>query len=524
MSSKARDVSQSSMADKSQLGNGLKSNQNVTPVEEVAMFNTVMNSQQADNNTENQKDAKDKADEQIDAAGGVQKNQSAKEGREASEDKKTADPSEDVKSQDEANEIREIEAQEIRVTDLAAQLQVMLQAETQVVDPHQVLQNVVTQKSEILSMVQQAGQPQEIDPELLRKVDVKTLKDQLNLAMKEKEPDNIPVPHEIKLPKNLKHDFEVSEEVQHQFVESVDGQNLKLHNFLKGDDFDLTNFAHKIGAEKPEFLSDEIAAPDLAQIAKEELTKVLDVYHEEGSEVQLNIVSVDLNRINRIERRREDALKGLVDFDVFDPSKKISDLATAGLDAHGPDSMHEAGNDMFANGTYSSNMVRHDNFLQPLQSKVEIVMLQMVRADRSGVTRIQVYPPYLGAIDIKLEMNEKNVKAHIITQHQETKELLQKNLQQLKDVFTQENFHVDGFDIEANEARFQQQSSDSHQDKSQSNEQHATQTQTQLDQKTESENRQGNQLQKETHEELMQKLKKLARNRMARSEDFNLNS
>lgn len=463
--SKLREIEKN--ANQQALGNGLQSNQSVSPVADVQMFDTVMSSQQSSTDEDSKK--KNEDDKSV---SGVQK-KNAKETDSASEQKDTGettatDTEKDLNAQNQT-EIDAMEQYKLNLSQLAQQLNVMLDHQQQVQPQQNPGLQVQTALKGALPVDNIQSAAQQIDPQLLRKVDVKTLKQQLDLAVNPDDSIDLPPPQEVaQVDLDPKQSLLTPEKTDLP-ADSLASKksDLKLENFLKADDFDLSQFmntqpvSHVIEDLQP-------VTNEIIQKPVDSLTRILPVVTDEKPAVVMNVVSIDLNRMSRMEAHLDEKSQFISDLLKTPTSSLPSSDSTSSSWSTPPSSAQSTttSSTMLPQGMPASFVPLAANnpaqstftsaFLQPIRTQVEGIVMEMSGDAKTGITRLQIHPPNLGSIDIKFTVKGNNVKAEIITQNETTKELLQGHMQQLKDIMIAQNLTVDDFKLKTDADHFKE--------------------------------------------------------------------
>ncbi|MCP5464771.1 MAG: flagellar hook-length control protein FliK [Deltaproteobacteria bacterium] len=453
MSSKLKDIS--TQVDQRSLGNGLDSNQTVTPVEDAAIFNNVMSSTSMQSSTDKKESgAEEQKTKEVSGA-------KAKKTAKADEAKDTdSQVQEQARTQEENKEIEEVDAYEISVNQLAQQLNVALQAEQQ-----NAKERVLSFKERMMledstEGVQEVGDQNQaqVDPELLRKVDIKTLKKQLDLAVNQNSEVDVEVPREaIDRNKNLQ-DVALNEEVPELTPEEEALIKFKVPDFLKANDIKVAPKEVK-ETEKPQIDLLKADVQELRALPKEENNDPRFYQFEvQEEEVTLNVVSLDLTRQN------EDDQSWALDLLKSDDLLPVDLLGNKNMPTVDPNNMNSMSQLVTNLGSHNSSQPTNGLFsaqaagkaidMAPLRVKVSEVITQMGQSGRTSTTRIQIHPPELGQLDIKIEHKGKFVQAEIITRSQVTKEFLEAHLDQFKELLSGEDLNVESFKIRSDEMHF----------------------------------------------------------------------
>lgn len=458
MSSKLKDLANS--FDSSSVNKITSNGQAVTAAEDVEIFNNVMDvthnaSMDLDKqNEQNQQELKKDDDGQVKSA-------DAASGAEKAKPRKTKKEEEHELSEEEA---KAIEEQRVNVEELARQLQVVLKPEEQV----SIQQQALDQAKEVLNQQAVAAAQteevvKEIDPELLKKVDVQTLRDKLD-GIIQKDGDLLlqtEVPKEI--PKEVLNNQENknAETPLDQLLDNVANQKIqeeavsevleKVVTEAFENNLDVKAMADGSTPDQEEKL--DIFSQRLLDGTLEDLDQVLPLINENGPDVVLNVVSatVDHRTVNEA-LQTSDKLYPLVDLlgeneDLL-AQESIMDFVVDSLQTmESQDLAQPQSESKFSALNLLSSNKFTQSLMKPVYQKVTTVVMHMARQGQSGITRIQIHPPELGSVNIKFVVTEDRVSAEIITENQATKELLKEYLPQIEEMMASENLKVEGLDI-----------------------------------------------------------------------------
>lgn len=431
----------------------------ITPVDALAAFTSIMAAENTpDSTTKNDGDNKSQESSE-DQVGAVRAKESTKESSNSEGDGK----SEKVKStESEEKELQEISDHQVSLQALAKQLNVILDtaAETSIVN--QVARPVMvttTQGAPQLSDLQKAIQ--DIPQDLLRKVDVKSLSQQLQKIIPAKPEMHVSAPDSDLNSQMISTQDEVQAQTLLDAQALIDAQNLiegqvkdialKNPHVSPGQDLWSQTLAQDQVNEVVPAWTDEDIKADLLQASE-----------EEG--ITLNVVSVDLYRDVRLEDR-EIVLKHFGSQDQSLPTfSGDSDKLPLALDTTGLPKTQTAFNPINGLMTMptpppvfnsSAEVKPHVAAIaKPLAIKVEQIMFEMAKNGRDGVTRIQLNPETLGRIDIRFEMKEKSIRAELITDQALTKDLIEKYIPQIKAAFATDHFSFSHFSARHDQSHF----------------------------------------------------------------------
>lgn len=94
--------------------------------------------------------------------------------------------------------------------------------------------------------------------------------------------------------------------------------------------------------------------------------------------------------------------------------------------------------------------------LVKINLKVENVIMGSAKRGESDTTRIQMHPETLGRIEIKIEVKGKAVRAEIVTDNAEARESIVAHMPQIRAVLASENMMLDYFNARHDQGHFQQ--------------------------------------------------------------------
>lgn len=398
----------------------------------------------------------------------------------------------------EKDRIAEMENYRISIEELTKQLNVAMAA-TQAPTRHEVQVKIVVKGPDVSDLKQALSA---IDPKLLRKVDIKALDEQLSKLMAGEDLLSVAVPREESTddaaafseimarmdinsqPETL--DPELIQEVPEQAVfqsETLDAQDLSVadalaalreQNRARSADFSDKNVTAKL-RDQDTFSA---ASERRDDVSRNEANLAL--ASGEGAASQKSAFAGDA-----VAER----LKALSALGRFDLRETISDskfvFAAGAPDPIGANTPTVT-TDLFLSGVAAAQASGGSSGSMPLaptggkvlgvgaldagdlakiKGKVESVVLEMAKGGEDGVTRIRMHPETLGSIDIKISMKEKSVRAEIVTDKADTKEIILQHLPRIREVLASENLMLDHFSARHDGTQF---GSASHQNASQS--------------------------------------------------------
>ncbi len=461
--SKLKEIA-SQVTDKNTIGNGLKSTQSITPTENVDLFNNVISSAEAEAAADKRRSLNDDSNQ----TGDSHKVKATKEGEGVS-DGEASQATESDKLQD-PNAVKEVETinnYQVDVQELARQLNVALLSQQQQQNlPKQAEQiNIVVERPEILQNIQVAAD--KVDPQLLRRVDVKSIKKQLEVVMANQQEVELESPPLEDVQALDYVDAETQVDTKPVAETVFKDEEIKIANFLKADDFNLADLKKLKNEKLPEFLSEK-PLDVVSDRAIQKLIEVKPLVDDKRPDVILNVVSVDINRITRLENQEDkekmfdlfaDLLKAA---DSFGQEKAETAKLIAAQDGPVAGSMPKINNSLnhilppVAVASPVIDVTKFQPIMSPITVKIEGIVLQMAKDGKSGTTRLQINPPNLGAIDIRFEIKGKNVTAEIITQNPATRELLENQIPHLKEILMAQDMNVEKFSLKNDSEHFKQ--------------------------------------------------------------------
>ncbi|MBF0104148.1 MAG: flagellar hook-length control protein FliK [Deltaproteobacteria bacterium] len=289
-----------------------------------------------------------------------------------------------------------------------------------------------------------------ISEELLKKIDVETLRQQMELVMAQKEPVDIhsEVPREmLGAPQDqmeILSASEVTAEISNMMVEETQqAAPVDIKGPLK-DMFqsDVTDNFLKSQPGQNSALSKSLEAQ-----------RAVGAYVglDQEPDVVMDVVAIDLNRLKAPKDQKGDFV--LMSADTLDP-EGIIDFKAKGLqNMFEVSKSGQPGSDVppqfMLTGLADNNnqTVVGMSYLAPLREKIGEIMLQMSQAGKSGITRIQIYPPELGAVNIRFSVHNDKVKIQIITEEKATKSMLESHAGYLKEIVMVEKLEVTSFEV-----------------------------------------------------------------------------
>lgn len=290
-----------------------------------------------------------------------------------------------------------------------------------------------------------------ISPELLSKIDVETLRKQMELIMAQKETGdlNSEAPKEM-IVDEFK-DYNLQGELNGVGIADNEGPKLNTEKYIKTDGSNLDGILQGPGFKQSTNLNSalNVEVPKLFNNALTGQTTV-EIKGEAGPEIVLEIVAVDLSLLNEGKDEIKELilipvdeldLEDIIDFKTQNMFKMFenSKLGQKRLDI----------SPQFAtlNPIDGNQMAVNMSHLLPLREKVSEIVVQMSRIGKSGITRIQIFPPELGAINIKFSVQGDKVKVEIMTEQLATKAFLEGNMPHLKEILMAEKLEVTNFDV-----------------------------------------------------------------------------
>lgn len=467
---KLKDIS--TQIDGRQLSSSISGSQAVTSVEDVDMFNNVMGvtEESATQSDDGQNAEQEMANEQ---GRSVQKTAKTEEESEA---KSTTDE-EDVKLSE--AEQKEIDDQKINIQELARQLNVMLDQTPVPVQRQQVkLLPKGTLGPKASDVVAKEGESVEVDPELIRRVDVKTLKEQMELAMKsdgseEKFPE---VPDELKskiqdvAAKDLK-SLESTHAESADLKAMLPHMNLANQSEAKSDEEtdsqELISLLKTAGVHENKDVQENPEIFEKPEVVEQKREDVVDYLNLKGPDVILNVVSA-VSDVESVYEKFKDMQGEHPVIDALNQSSTplhkdtlMSFIAEQfvrqhdGSDVFGSQSLSGSAQATASQGVQSAFNVLGETMMQPAIQKISSMIMNMAKDGKSGMTRVQIYPPELGSVNIKFQIKDGSVKAEIITQQEATKRIIEKSMPELKNIFSDENLNVESFTVQHSKEHFE---------------------------------------------------------------------
>lgn len=442
----------------------------VTSVADAELFNGFFEqvnidtrSSQGQNQGNDREDQKQKNENQ-DNVQSVSKSEKSAAGNKTPEKPEKAAKSDEMDEKERAeSEQLESEADKIEVEELSRQLGVILdtvrvkpQTQNFGVGP---FQNVNIISSGQIRTSLDENVLREIPSEILRKVDVKTLDDQLKRIMRGDEVLDVDVPRE---------DGEAQNDLLMQTrLEETALQDEEFHvDLVQTGDFEIRQSKQEVDIEVTRITPEISLAPETeVQVRQREENISLETEtHREtmstGTEDLNRALASSENFTIKISESRfqfsagEDQKEqpGVLDFatedfNLEDLFKTLIKPVAAGTEKH-PSLLQQA---QPQNVTAATPEVA-----ERIKGKVEQVILNMAKTGKPNVTRIQLHPEQLGKIDIRLEVNkERMVKASIVTDSQETRDAILKHMPQIRAILASENMMLDHFSAQHDQKHFE---------------------------------------------------------------------
>lgn len=421
-----------------------------------------------DQKREDGQNAKEQAREDERKVGAATKSDKASEVREANKDKikKTEDADKAAKEQaaeDAEAEHLADEADKISVEELSRQLGVILntfgtQQATQVENVNPV-QSVNLMAQGPIDTQALSNAIKEIPQEILRKVDVRALNDQLGKIMKGEEVLEVEVPSE-----NLNLQSQMLGNWQEKDEKILD-EDFHVDLIQKGD-LEIKQVQKEVKVETTTITPQMMISAQMdVEMTKREQTVELKV------ETDRQTASTGLEDLNAaLEGGEEFKIKisqSRFQFSAGEtekPGMKPLETVTEHLDLSG----------LFKDLTKPTGNERHPvSFHQAtpppppqpvtaatpevearLREKVEQVIMGMAKNGKPNVTRIQLHPEHLGRIDIHLEVKDKVVKASVVTDSSETRDAILKHVPQIREILAADNMTLDHFTAQHDRRHF----------------------------------------------------------------------
>lgn len=405
--------------------------------------------------------------------------------------KKTSETDEsDEVSAEEKKEIDEMEQYELNVKKLADQLDVALN--TAQVDTNEQVKalnhNVEVRFVDDRNQLKEVADS--VEPNLLRRVDVQTLEEQINKMIDKDSVRDVEVPQalnkaiEVQGEKELDNEKVNLEEIQQKFIAHFENKNEDVSEDLASQSSAITQVTTE---EIEEFTKESIELEEVDENSlRFEEEKVESVSELELDRDLVQAKDETENSAKNFEVEDfTDALAGLKEKSEFDLSqftKSDKSKFQFLMNSEGQNHLSNDAkledvilNDMQLQFKENSNHQIHNISLQKpgltegaltkVNIKIENTIFEMASSGKSGVTKIHMNPETLGKIEIRLEIHEKTVRAKIITDNLDAKESIIKHLPHIKEVLASENFNLDYFNAKHDEnyfaaqQHFQEQSS-----------------------------------------------------------------
>lgn len=364
------------------------------------------------------KDNKNSSDEQKNTQT-TQKSEKSESAKKADKAKKARDD-EDELSAEEKKEIEEIERHDISLDQLAEQLNVVLakvQDEKKNQQNNQLRDVKVVFKGDDNRILEEAVA--NIDPALLRKVDVNALDEQLKKIMGNQGLLDVEVPGDV--------DAETlnQEELLEQALidqELLDEQSMNELAPEQSFDENLASLAEQSEFKLSDMANQKSFAADQISNEMEMQNLKLDAGSDASPDLQMTF---DDLMINTQPVENKGSTQGL--------QQALQNVRNA----------------------KAQNVLRLNQAQQNLvRDKVQNVMLNMAKNGKSGITRIQMHPEELGRIDVKIELKEKTIKADIVTDNLAAKDVIVKHLPMIREVVASENLMLDDFNARHDDQHF----------------------------------------------------------------------
>lgn len=477
--------------------NNVDTSQTVTSAANAELFSGLFEQMDVENQfahdqkREDGQNAKDQAREDDRKVGAATRSGKATEARDADKDKVKKAEDADKVAKDEAAEDAEAEqladeADKISVEELSRQLGVILntfgkQAVTEVekVNPAQTL-NLTAQGPVDTQALQNAIQ--QIPQEILRKVDVRSLSDQLGKIMKGEEVLEVEVPSE-------------DLDLQGQMLGSWQQETEKTRdegfqaNLIQTGDLEIKQIQKEIKVETTTITPQMMisAQVDVEATQREQTVDVkvdadrqtlstglddLNAVLKGGEEFKIKI-SQSQFQFNTGETEKVGLQPLETVTEHLDLSSLFKDLSMPTGNERHPVSFHQATPPPAPPVTVTAPEVE-----ARLREKVEQVIMGMAKNGKPNVTRIQLHPEHLGRIDIQLEVKDKLVKASVVTDSAETRDAILKHLPQIREILAADNMTLDQFSAQHDRRHFDNSSLPQYFSEGQRREQRREQNQT----------------------------------------------
>lgn len=416
---------------------------------------------QKNSNKDQQKsqEQNDKKVEDVSAPSKVQSGQAAK--NEETEKVRHADDDRELTEAEKA-ELEQIEAEKISVEQLSQQLGVLLESVRQNAQQLQQkgsnpFQDIKVISAGTVKASDLSSAIQEIPQEVLRKVDVKTLDEQLGRIMKGNEVLDVDVPQD---------DIEQQIGIQAVQLERVNVEQeefrvdlIQTGTLVVKKEKDIRELAK----EASEIIPLMAQQQDIRQEVKEDVSLKVETerrtvstgLEEFNKALKTEEFKIDMTSNKQYVFRAGEAIETgpeKLDFVIehFDLTETVNSTPKTAQHAEKhPVLFHTA-----TPQPQQTEVPLNEAVANKVREKVEQVIFNMAKTGKPNVTRIQLHPEQLGKIDIQLEIKDKLVKASVVTDSAETRDAILKHLPQIKEILASDNMMLDQFSAQHDHRHF----------------------------------------------------------------------